>query len=236
MERDRVTVAGNDVPRVGQPGHLDLEAFHGGIDIADRSAGAGFFPEHVPWFEGLAELEADAAPDHRASGGKSKFKMGREPLHLQREPRFSQVADYIRKILRDKMREHKPVVDFRAPPDEAMPVGLLPEPGHERAQEQLLGEAHPLMRRHLERAELDEPQAAACAVRRVEFVDAKFGAMGVAGNVHEQVAKEAVDEPRWTGAGFGNLPECDFEFVQRIIPGFVKAGMLAGRADEQAGK
>src|SRR5258708_35275097 len=82
------------------------------------------------------------------------------------------------------------------PADELLPIRALRELGQKRADKQLLGEAHPRMRRHLEGAHLDETEAAGGAVGRVELVYAELGAMGVAGHVDQEIAEDAVDEPR----------------------------------------
>ena len=132
-------------------------------------------------------------------------------------------------------------------------VGLLPEPRDERAQQELLGQAHARVRRHLEGAHLQQAEPAAAAVGRVELVDAELGAMRVAGGVDEQMAEEAVHEPGRDGrapasdfrpmetgceAGrrpvAGPVPKRDFQFVERIVARLVHARALAGRADEQA--
>ena len=75
------------------------------------------------------------------------------------------------------------------------------------------------------------------AVGRIELVDADFGAMGVAGDVDEQVAEQPVDEPerraprRAAGSG-----ERDLQFVELVVARLVEPRRLAGRADEQAGE
>ena len=63
------------------------------------------------------------------------------------------------------------------------------------------------------------------AVGRVELVDAEFGAMGVAGDVDQQVAEQPVDEPqRRVGAGRRHLREGDFKLVQLIVARLVERG------------
>ena len=61
--------------------------------------------------------------------------------------------------------------------------------------QELLGERHARVRRHLEGAHLEQAQAAGGAVRRIQLVDAELGAVRVAGGVDQQVAEQAVDEP-----------------------------------------
>ena len=103
-------------------------------------------------------------------------------------------------VLRDEMRQHEAVVQLRAPAHQRLLVGLLPEPGDQRAQQQHLRQAHPRMRRHFEGAEFQQAEAAGRAVGRIEFVDAEFGAVGVAGDVDQQIAQQAVDQPGRRGS------------------------------------
>jgi hypothetical protein len=74
-------------------------------------------------------------------------------------------------------------------------VGLVPEARHQRAQQQLLHDAHARMRRHLEGAQLQQAQAAGGGVGRVHLVDAELAAVRVAGDVDQDVAQRAVDQP-----------------------------------------
>ena len=75
-------------------------------------------------------------------------------------------------------------------------VGLLPEARDQRAQQQLLRERHARVRRHLEGAHLEQAEAAGRAVGRIELVDAELGAVRVAGRIDQQIAEQAVDQPR----------------------------------------
>ena len=71
------------------------------------------------------------------------------------------------------------------------------------------------MRRHLERAELDQAEPARRPVRRVQLVDAELGAVRVAGHVDQQIAEQPVDEPRRRGCDrlIGTCCERDLELV-----------------------
>ena len=42
---------------------------------------------------------------------------------------------------------------------------------------------------------LDQAEPAGRAVRRIELVDADFGAMGIAGDVDQDVPEQAIDQP-----------------------------------------
>ena len=137
------------------------------------------------------------------------------------------------------MRQHEAVVQDGAPAGERAGDGRVPEPGDQGADHQLLRERHARVGRHLEAAELDEAEAAGGAVGGVELVDADLGAVGVAGDVDEEVAQQAVDEPRRRGValpGRRDLGEGDLELVERVVAGLVDARRLAGRADEEAGE
>ncbi len=126
----------------------------------------------------------------------------------------------------------------RAPAHRPRAIRLAPEPRDQRAHQQLLRERHARVRRHLERAQLDEPEPARRSLGRVELVDAELGAMRVAGDVGEQVAVHAIDEPRRTDAGarIGHRARRDLELVHRVVARLVDPRRLAGRADEQPRK
>ena len=137
------------------------------------------------------------------------------------------------------MLEHEAIVQRGAPAHRLAVERRAPERGDERAQEQLLRQAHARIGRHLERAEFDQAQPAGRAVGRKQFVDADLGAMGVAGDVDQNVAEQAVDQPRRhpvVGAGRRHLADGDVQFVEQILARLVDARRLAGRADEQSAK
>ena len=131
------------------------------------------------------------------------------------------------------MRQHEPIVQLRVPAHERPVVRRLPEPGDERPQQQLLRQAHPGVRRHLERAQLHQPLPAAARVGCVELVDAELRAVRVAGDVDQQVPEDPVDEPRRDAIVLGDLRESNLQLVERVVPRLVDARMLAGRPDEQ---
>jgi hypothetical protein len=110
---------------------------------------------------------------------------------------------------------------------------MIPEVGDGGADEELLDETHARVWRHFERAEFEEPEAAAGGIRGEELVDAEFGAVGISGEVCEEVAEDAVDEPWGDVRVVGDLAEGDFEFVEDVVAGFVDARVLTGGADEE---
>ena len=131
-------------------------------------------------------------------------------------------------------RQHEPVVQLRSPAHEVALIGHAPEARDEREQQQLLREAHARVRRHLERAELDEAEPAGRAVGRIELVDADLGAMRVARHVDQQVAEQPIDEPWRRLRRLRDLRERELELVERIVASFVDPRRLARRADEHA--
>ena len=137
------------------------------------------------------------------------------------------------------MFEHEAVVQRGAPAHRRAVERRSPEPGDQRAQQQLLGKTHARIRRHFERAEFDQPEPAGRAVRRKQFVDADLGAMGVAGDVDQDVAEQPVDQPGRhpvRAAWRRHFADRDFEFVEQVLARFVDARRLAGRPDEQSGE
>src|SRR6266700_4098043 len=158
--------------------------------------------------------------------------LGLKPLRIEMiAGGAAQIVQHAEKVLPDEMLQHEPVVQGRAPADGGAALRLAPEPGDQRAHEQLLCQAHARVRRHFERAEFDQAEASGRTVGREQLVDANFGAVGVAGDVDEKVAKQTVDQPR---ARWGALArrrhhrECDFELIELVIACLVDTRSLAG--------
>ena len=112
-----------------------------------------------------------------------------EPVLFEGEAGGNQIRDHVAKIFLHEMRQHEPIVQSRFPAHKAMLVGRPPNHGHERAHEQLLGQAHARMRRHLEIAQFKNALSPRRRVGVVQLVDAELGAMGVAGHVDQKMAK-----------------------------------------------
>ena len=120
----------------------------------------------------------------------------------------------------------------------------LPEHRDQAAHQQRLDQRHLRVRRHLEAAQLEQPEPAARGVGAVQLVDAELGAVGVAGQVGEQVPQRAVDQPRprlarrrrarsTSRAISANAISISYD---RLGPALVEARRLAGRADEATGE
>src|SRR5439155_12296883 len=86
-----------------------------------------------------------------------------------------------------------------------------------------------------------QPEAARWTVRRIQLVDGKFRAMGIAGQIGQQMPQRAIDQPwqRFVLAEsmlFRELLKRDFKLVELVVARLVDARRLAGRPDELAGK
>ena len=126
----------------------------------------------------------------------------------------------------------------RRPPADELPVpGLLPETGHQGADDQLRKQAHPDVRRHLEGPHLHQPPPSGGAVRGEELVDAKLGPVSIPGEIDKEIAEQPVDEPRARLlAAATQFLEGDLELVEALVTGLVDPRRLARRADEATGE
>ncbi len=162
--------------------------------------------------------------------------MRQEPVALERQASRLQIGHDIGQILPDRLWQHEAVMQGSAPAHQLAVIGPLPEPGDQGAQQELLGQAHAGMGRHLEGAELDQAEPAGRTVRAVELVDADLGTMGVAGDVDQQIAQNPVDQPgrHRRAVRCRDLGQRQLELVELVLARLVEPGRLAGRADEQA--
>ena len=92
------------------------------------------------------------------------------------------------------------------------------------------------MRWHLKSAQLDQPQPPGGTVGRVELVDTDLRAVRVPSDIDQQVAEDAVDDPRRHRLSFGDLFASDLQLVDRIADPFIDPRRLARRADELTGE
>ncbi len=99
-----------------------------------------------------------------------------------------------------EVRQQVSAVQIGAVPDQRRPQRIVPEPRDQRPDQQRLHHRHLGVRRHLEAAQLQQAQPAAGGVGAVQLVDAELGAVGVAGDVGQQVPQRPVDHPGRDGA------------------------------------
>ena len=196
-QRHAAPVAGDDVALGIGRRQLDLQPLGRTVGVARRAADRAGLAQHMPGLQRLAELELDALVFDLAAEREAELAPAPRTSRSGRRSRaLSRSASTSRKSSQTKCGSMN-----RSCSDEPQ-RGSGPSSGSRhsrammRADQQLLGEAHARVRRHLEAAELDQAEPAGRAVGRIELVDADFRAMGVAGHVGEEVAHQAVEQPR----------------------------------------
>ncbi len=239
LQRHGLAVDREHMAAVGQAADLHFYSFQRGIDIAHRGARRAFFAHDVPRFERHAQFQLHAAHRVIAQQREAEGVMRCEPLRVEVEPGLAQFGEHVIEVHRNEGGQQEAVVQRGAPALQCGGVGRVPEAGDERAQQQLLHHAHAGVRRHLESAQFEQAEAAGGAVRAVELVNAELAAVGIAGDVDQEVAQGAIDKPSWgvdavARAAGAQLGQGDFEFVDLIVARFVHPRSLAGGADEQA--
>ena len=234
-QRHRHAIAGQHIAVTRQATEFDLHALQRGVDIAYRAAAPALLAQHMPGLQGLTQFQLDALDTEIAGFGKAELEVRSKPLAVQAIAAAVQLLQHVGKILLDKVRQQVAVMQLGAPAHQPRGlVGFTPETGDQRANQQLLGQAHLRMGRHLEGAQLQQTKAPRGRVRRVQLVDTELGAMGVTGHVHQQVAQQAVDQPGLAVAThFRHLREGDFQLVQRIVTRLIDTRRLGRRADKQ---
>src|ERR1700730_4356877 len=180
----------------------------------------------------LPELEFNSAVFDRSIKGKTKCKLRLKPNRIEGIARPYQIVEDAQEIRPDVMWQHEAVMQRRPPAHQIALLRFSPKPGDERAQHQLLREAHPRIWRHFKSPEFDEPEPPRRTIRRIEFVDTNFRAMRIAGHIDKQVAVKAIDMPRRCRfAGAWRAGERDFKFIERVVPCLIDTRRLARRAD-----
>ena len=187
----------------------------------------------MPGLERLPQFELHAAGGEVAIFREAEFEVRREPLGLQRVAIGLHVRHHIHQVLFDEVRHQKTVVQFRPPTRQRLRrVRPLPETRHHRPQQQLLSQAHARMWWHLECAHFQEAESPRRTIGRIQLVDAEFRAVGIAGDVDQQIAQQPVHQPRrhrvarLRGIGV----ERQLHFVQRIVARLVRLAAPARSA------
>jgi hypothetical protein len=177
----------------------ELEALHRAVDVARGAGDAGLLAEDGPGLERVADLDRDVAGVEAADQRAAQVHEGLVGGGGQRRALGGQPGQDVLEVAPEVVGQQEPVVQRLAPADQRRAVGGAREGGDEGAGQRRLGGRHARVRRHLVGAELDEALAAVGATGVEELVDGDLGAVGVAGDVDEQVAKEHVAEPgrRW---------------------------------------
>src|SRR5262249_53114171 len=93
-----------------------------------------------------------------AEDRKPNPRRAMKPLRIEVIAGAAKTFQNVEKVVPNEVRQHESVVQGRTPTYRRAALWLAPEPGDQRAQEQLLRQAHARVRRHFERAELYEAQ------------------------------------------------------------------------------
>ena len=239
MQRHGTLVAGQRV--AGGIGGFEthLQALHRGINKAHCAADRALFAHHVPGFECLTQFEPDPIHFDFPAKGEAEFELGGEPFGLEVETMLAQVLQHTEEILPDETAKHETIMQGGAPAGEVTRKRLVPIAGNQGPDQQLLGERHARIGRHFETAELHQPKPPGRAIGGIELVDANFGPVGIAGDIDQQIAEQAVGQPGQRRGAFvwrRYLRHGSFELIETVVAGLIQARGLAGRADKHAGE
>ena len=191
-----MAVAGDDVALPVGADEPDLDAFDRRVDVACGAARGRLLAEHVPRLDGAAQLDLDAVEHRGADAREAELGERVQPAGVEVDAVRPQIGRDVGDVVNDEVRQQVSAVKVGTVTDQRGPQRLIPEPGHQRAHQQRLHHRHLKVRRHLEAAQLQQPEPTPRAVGAVELVDAELGAVGVAGDVGQQVAQRAVGDPR----------------------------------------
>src|SRR5262245_44720485 len=107
----------------------------------------------MPGFQRAAQLNVDAPGCEVAVLRKAKLEMRRKPARLEPVAGLVQLRNYVIEIKPNKVWQQKAIVQLGAPTRQPYRrIVRLPEARDESTQQQLLGEAHARVGRHLEGA------------------------------------------------------------------------------------
>ena len=119
-------------------------------------AGAYEHPTRKAPDSSVAQLHAHAPPGYRADQRKSKLEVRSEPILLKCVTSLAQILYHVFPVELNEMRKQEAVMQRGSPPSELAAVRIPPEVRDQRAHQQLLGETHACVRRHLERPQLHQ--------------------------------------------------------------------------------
>jgi hypothetical protein len=194
----------------------------------------------VPGLQRVAQGEFHARGRDLADEREAELEVRLEPGHVEPVAALGQVVEHVVEVHAHKGGQQEAVVQFGAPAGELAVPGLLPEAGHQRAQQQLLGNAHAGVRRHLEGAQFEQAQAAGGLLSGEYSLSMQNSLRWVLPVTSTRMLRSV----RSTSQGgmscpvhlavFLDLVEGNFQLVQLVVAGLVHPRCLAGGADEQA--
>ena len=126
------------------------------------------------------------------------------------------VVDDILDVVPKIVRQHKPVMQFGAPANQFAFVRVLPEATDKTANQQRLHNTHTRMGRHFKRTQLNDAEPASRAIRRVQLVDTYLGSVSIACDINQQVAQQAIYQPRFSAFTIRQSRECHFQLIEGL--------------------
>ena len=114
-ERNSSPVAEHREAFADHPSNLDLDALKGAVHIPHGGPARRLLAEHVPWLQCCPQFDVDVALCEFADFWKPVFKVGQEPIWIDREPLLREVAENFIEIRLAKVREHPSVVKLCTP-------------------------------------------------------------------------------------------------------------------------
>ena len=142
-----------------EPCDVHLQAFNGGIDIAGGATTTGFFAEHVPRFECLANVDADSCRLELSDAWAAEFEVWCKPAVIEIEACLLEPCGDVAEVVPEEVRKQAAIVECGAPMNEWFTIRLLPECRHKGSHQQLLREAHAGVWGHFEASEFDESES-----------------------------------------------------------------------------
>jgi hypothetical protein len=86
-----VTVAGEKEPVAYHAPGKDLQPLEGAVDVADRTAGRRFLPQHMPRLQGHPEFEVDIPQGKVADPRETELEVRIKPIGLEWIPSLPEV-------------------------------------------------------------------------------------------------------------------------------------------------
>ena len=222
--------------------HLHLQPLDRRVDVARGAAAARLFAQHVPRLDRLPQLHVHAVVDDAAVDGEAELEVRREPgARRSGSRRGAGRRSPSRNRARTKCGSRNRSCS-RVP----QRIGAARRTALARTRRAACARSSccaRLMRAcgGISKARIStRPRRPGGAVGRIQLVDAELGPVRVAGDVDQQIAEDAVHQPRRTWRAFARLPiellERDLQLVDGVGAGFVHARRLARGADEHAGE
>jgi hypothetical protein len=187
-----------------------------------------------------AKLERLVAQLHVTGARKVEVEHRLEPRELEPVAGAGEVGEDGAQVLPQHGGQEPSIVEIGAPALQLPHAGIAREAGDDCRNEDRLQRRERRAGRRLPAADRETTESALRIVGREELVHAELGAADVARAVGEQVAEQAIGEPRQPRLARGHAIERDAELVERVVAALVGARCGAVGADgagrEEVGK